>query len=315
MLKRISKEQIQLGMFVEDVEGAWQDNPINTRRFKLESATQVDAIRRSQLTAVIINTALGLDVAAAARPKPTPSRTEKERVAAVSGMISETEGAVEDLFTKVRQNEAPDIADYTPVMSQILTVMNEEPYVFRVVSRLKTKDNTTFLHSVAVSALMAQFGAHLKLGEEMVRTLAMGGLLHDIGKMKIPEEILTKEGKLTEEEFALIRDHPTLGHDILSRSADVSPVILDVCLNHHEQLSGGGYPRGLRSEEISLPARIAAICDVYEAITSVRPYKTAWSTPDALAWMMDRKGHFDRSLLAEFIASIEKSARRSKLRA
>lgn len=314
MLKRIPKEQTQLGMFVEDVEGAWQDNPFNTRRFKLESAAQVDAIKRSQLTAVIINTALGLDIAAARPPRPAQSSTEKERIAAVSGVLSETEAAVEGLFAKARQSETADLADYAPVMGKIIDVMNEEPYVFRVVSRLKTKDNTTFQHSVAVSALMAQFGAYLKLGEEMVRTLAMGGLLHDIGKMKIPEEILTKEGKLTEEEFALIRDHPTLGHAILSGSADVSPIILDICLHHHEQLNGGGYPKGLRNEQISLPARIAAICDVYEAITSVRPYKTAWSTPDALAWMMERKGHFDRSLLAEFIASIEKSARQSKLR-
>jgi putative nucleotidyltransferase with HDIG domain len=312
MLKRIEKSEILPGMFVEDFEGAWQDNPFSTRRFLLKTEEQLRKLKQSKVSGIIINTALGIDVSGAcpSTPKTTPGKSQpipplSERAEAASQIISQSEMVVEGLFKGVRSGGAVSVDQAKPVVDQISQSMRRDPVVFLSVSRLKSKDETTFLHSIAVSALMVQFARYLKLDETLVQTLGMAGLLHDIGKMSIPDDILCKEGKLTEDEFQQMRDHPALGHAILSSQGNMPDIVLDVCLNHHERLDGQGYPNGLAGDDLSLPVRISTICDVYEAIMSVRPYKKPWKQSDAFAWMLDRQGHFDRPLLREFIASLE----------
>jgi putative nucleotidyltransferase with HDIG domain len=170
-------------------------------------------------------------------------------------------------------------------------------------TRMKTKDEATFLHSLAVSALMIRLARHLKIDKFLVPVLGMGGLLHDIGKIGTPIEILTKTGALTDAEMEIIRLHPERGHHMLSRGKGMPEIVLDVCLHHHERLDGKGYPSGLRDGEISLYARMAAICDVYDALTA-RPYKKPWTASEAISWMLDTKGLFDRDVLREFIDGV-----------
>jgi HD-GYP domain-containing protein (c-di-GMP phosphodiesterase class II) len=319
MLKRIDKSEIRPGMFVEDLEGAWNDNPFSSRRFLLETSDQLRKLKQSKINAIIINTALGIDVSGAQASTPKtgsqasraapPAPQLAERVEIASQIIAQSETVVEELFRNVRSGGAITVEQAKPVVEQISQSMRSDPVVFLSVSRLKSKDETTFLHSIAVSALMVQFGRYLKLDEDLVQLLGISGLVHDIGKMSIPDDILCKEGKLTEGEFKQMRGHPALGHAILSSQGNMPEIVLEVCLNHHEQLDGKGYPNGLAGNELSLPVRISTICDVYEAVTSVRPYKKPWKQSDAFAWMLDRQGHFDRPLLREFIASLELMAR------
>jgi putative nucleotidyltransferase with HDIG domain len=309
-------------MFIEDLEGAWNDNPFATRRFLLETDEQLAALKRSKITGVIINTTMGIDVAATSAPvakvrnaararAASPSFDERKKV--VSHMIAQSEAVVEDLFKDARAGASVTVAQARPVVEQISDTMRRDPRVFLSVSRLKSKDETTFLHSISVSALMAQFARYLKLDTETIELLGMCGLLHDIGKMNVPDDILSKEGKLTDSELQLMRNHPALGHAILSNGGDMPDVVLDVCLHHHERLDGKGYPNGLAGDEISLPVRISSICDVYEAITSTRPYKRAWKQSDAIAWMLERQGQFDRPLLREFIVNLELIARADQI--
>jgi HD-GYP domain-containing protein (c-di-GMP phosphodiesterase class II) len=315
MLKRIEKSEIRPGMFVEDLEGFWHDNPFSSRRFLLETEEQLRRLRHSKVSGVIINTALGIDVsgtcASASRMAPATSKAAQqgfalaERVEVASQIIAQSETVVEGLFKGVRSGGTITVEQTKPVVEQISLSMRRDPVVFLSVSRLKSKDETTFLHSVGVSALMVQFGRYLKLEEDVVQLLGIAGLVHDVGKMSIPDDILCKEGKLTEDEFKQMRDHPALGHAILSSQGNMPDIVLDVCLHHHEQLDGKGYPNRLAGDDLSLPVRISSICDVYEAITSARPYKAPWKQSDAFAWMLDRQGHFDRPLLREFIASLE----------
>ena len=173
-------------------------------------------------------------------------------------------------------------------------------------ARLKTADNYTYMHSVAVCALMVSLSHQLKLNESDTREAGMAGLVHDLGKSAMPLEVLNKPGKLTEGEFAVMRAHPEAGHRMLLEAKGVGPIPLDVCLHHHEKVNGLGYPHRLKGEDISLFARMGAVCDVYDAITSNRPYKSGWDPAESIQKMAQwsREGHFDDRIFQAFVRSI-----------
>lgn len=126
-------------------------------------------------------------------------------------------------------------------------------------------------------------------------------MFHDVGKMAIPEGILSKAGKLTEAEFEIVRSHPQEGVNMLRNSPHISALVLDVCLHHHEKCNGEGYPHGLLQDQISLFAHMGAVCDVYDAVTSERPYKQGWGPADAIQKMAEWKGHFDERVFQAFV--------------
>ncbi|MFC5757024.1 MULTISPECIES: HD-GYP domain-containing protein [unclassified Rhizobium] len=293
MLKRIEARQVRTGMFIEMIEGIWNDPFLSRRRFLLRHESDTLKLNECADAGVVINTTKGLDVSDASR------RIEID-VKAARETIQKSVQVLENVFGRLREGDASTIDQVEPVISSVSKSMDDHPAVFMSVTRLKSKDEVTFLHSLSVSALMILFSRHLGLNEELVQTLGTAGLLHDVGKLEIPLEVLNKEGRLSEEEMQLIRDHPEKGHAILSRQEGMSQIVLDVCLNHHERIDGKGYPRKLSHGQISLHARLAAICDVYDAITSVRPYKAPWSAKEALTWMLANEGHFDRRLVKKF---------------
>ncbi len=193
---------------------------------------------------------------------------------------------------------------HTATADHIVETAQDSVVAIIGVSRLKSRDESTYLHSLAVSALMVSFGRALGLSEASVRTLAVGGLLHDIGKMAVPVEILSSRKKLSGEELAIVRSHPARGHEMLREFDDVPPLVLEICLHHHERHDGRGYPFGLKGNGIPFAARLAAICDVYEAMTTIRPYKPAWSSTEAIGVMLQSHGQFDPSLLRRFLSMI-----------
>ncbi len=131
------------------------------------------------------------------------------------------------------------------------------------------------------------------------------GCLHDVGKMAIPDEVLNKPGKLTDSEFSIVRNHPEAGGQILRDSGQVSALVLDVCLHHHEKVDGSGYPHRLTGDQISLFAKMGAVCDVYDAITSDRPYKKGWDPAESIRRMAEwSKGHFDEAVFQAFVKSV-----------
>jgi HD-GYP domain-containing protein (c-di-GMP phosphodiesterase class II) len=152
---------------------------------------------------------------------------------------------------------------------------------------------------------MVALAQQLKLSEEETRQAGLGGLLHDMGKALIPNEILNKPGKLTDEEFNTVKLHPVKGYELLLEGGNVGKIPLDICLHHHEKVDGRGYPNNLKGEEISLYARMGAICDVYDAITSNRPYKSGWDPAESISKMSEWcNGHFDERIFQAFVRSI-----------
>ncbi|MFA6902194.1 MAG: HD-GYP domain-containing protein [Gallionellaceae bacterium] len=177
--------------------------------------------------------------------------------------------------------------------------------MWNCLSRLKNKDNYTYLHSVAVCALMIALGKQMNLDQALIKDLGMAGLMHDVGNMMISDEILNKPDRFSDEEFKIVKNHPQQGWKILKGSTGVCEMALDVCLHHHERVDGAGYPHKLSGEGLSLFARMGAVCDVYDAITSNRCYKTGWEPAEAIRKMAEwQEGQFDHAVFHAFVKTI-----------
>lgn len=201
--------------------------------------------------------------------------------------------------------KAVDIGGAKQLVEEISDSVARNPGALISLARLKTVDDYTYMHSVAVCAMMVGLAKQLGLDEEQTRAAGMAGLMHDLGKALMPMDVLNKPGKLTEAEFNIIKTHPVEGHRMLLSGRKVDPLVLDVCLHHHEKTDGSGYPKGLKADEISLFAKMGAVCDVYDAITSNRPYKSGWDPAESLRKMAEwANGHFDGKVFQAFVKSL-----------
>jgi putative nucleotidyltransferase with HDIG domain len=212
--------------------------------------------------------------------------------------------AVTAMYSDVRLGKAIKAEKLAPIVDEITDSIDQNPRAFLSITQLKNRHEYTYMHSVAVCALMVNLARELRFGEAAVRDAGMAGLLHDVGKALMPTELLEKPEALTEAEFEVVKKHPASGRDLLARSSGVSHNALEVCLHHHERFDGNGYPDGLAGERLSLFARMAALCDVYDAVTSDRCYKRPWTPTEAVTMMRESTGHFDPEMLEIFIRSV-----------
>lgn len=208
------------------------------------------------------------------------------------------------LFNDARLGRAVHADTVMPLVEQINASVSRHPDALLSVARLKTHDEYTYLHSVAVCALMVSLARRLGLPDEQVREAGVAGMLHDLGKAAMPIGVLNKPGALSDDEFKIMKAHPIRGWEMLRDSGGASEAVLDVILHHHEKFDGSGYPHNLKGDAISLMARMGAVCDVYDAITSNRPYKKAWGPAESLQRMFGWRGHFDELILKSFIRSV-----------
>ena len=333
MFKKIESHQLKKGMFVQQLCGSWLDNPFWRSSFLVDDQATIEKILQSHVAEVWIDTAKGGDVVVDAdtdvtditdllqddaaellgnierlssRPHATACRESfDDEMANAIGIVDRSRIAVLSMFTEARMGKAVDADSALPLVQEITDSVARNPGALIGLARLKATDDYTYMHSVAVCALMISLATQLGLNEAQVRDAGLAGLLHDIGKMAVPMDILNKPGKLSDAEFAAIKQHPEAGYQILQRSKQVNEMALDVCRHHHEKIDGTGYPLGLAGEEISLYARMGAICDVYDAITSNRPYKAGWCPSESIHKMAGWCGtHFDERIFQAFVRSI-----------
>jgi len=321
MLKKISVQQVRIGMHLHSMEGAWIDHPFWKTRFVIREQGDVDKLRASGLPAVWIDVAKGVDVAEDAPPpapaapatalpvaEPAPAPVSpcslQEELAQAAAVCKRGQVMVMSMFNEARLGRAVNAEECLPLVNEIADSVFRNPGALVSLARLKTQDDYTYLHSVAVCALMVALGRELGLGDDACREAGLAGLMHDLGKAAMPLEILNKPGKLTPAEYDVMKTHPLRGHEMLVEGKGAPPAVLDVCLNHHERMDGAGYPNRLPGESISLLARMGAVCDVYDAITSNRPYKAGWDPAASIAAMASWKGHFDPVVFKAFIKSL-----------
>ncbi|MBU1283185.1 MAG: HD-GYP domain-containing protein [Gammaproteobacteria bacterium] len=325
MLKCIAVTDVRVGMYVHEFCGAWMDHPFWKSKFLLKSEKDLQRIKASSIGELWIDVSKGLDVevgTVSVSPEEVAAEAEAALLAAVQSppvslavsmedemqravkLCERSKAAVVSMFGDARMGQALQFEQAGELVEEISDSIMRHPNALISLARLKNADEYTYMHSVAVCALMIALARNLGLNEGQVREAGLAGLLHDIGKMAIPNEVLNKPGKLTDSEFATVRDHPEAGSRMLIESKQVSALVLDVCLHHHEKVDGSGYPHRLAGEQISLYARMGAVCDVYDAITSNRPYKEGWDPAESIRKMAEWKGHFDPVVFQAFVKTV-----------
>ena len=325
MLKKIPVRELRPGMYIHELCGSWLETPFWKKSFLLEDAAMLAKVNGSSVEEAWIDTDKGDDVPAPAvvvvvpaEPPPVvPQHVVRvayrdvervsmaDEVGRATSIVNKSREAVVSMFSEARMGKAIDASNAMPLVEEIAGSIMRNPGALIGLARLKTADDYTYMHSVAVCALMIALASQLKLDDETIRELGLAGLLHDIGKMAVPPTILNKPGKLTDEEFESVKQHSAAGHAMLLAASGIGAIALDVCLNHHEKVNGSGYPHRLSGEQISLYARMGAVCDVYDAITSNRPYKQGWCPSESLSKMAEwSNGHFDPVVFQAFVRSI-----------
>ena len=246
--------------------------------------------------------------ACAALSPPAPSRPPRTEMAEelrhAAQLCQRSREAVNSMFAEARLGRALEAERCLPLVDDITQSVFRNPGALVSLARLKTQDDYSYMHSVAVCALMVSLSQQLGLDEAACRDAGLAGLLHDLGKAAMPLEILNKPAKLTEAEFAIIRSHPQRGWQMLHDGKGASALAMDVCLHHHERIDGRGYPHGLLGDQLSTFARMGAVCDVYDAITSNRPYKAGWDPAESISRMASWKGQFDPAIFQTFVRSV-----------
>lgn len=316
MLKKIPISQLRTGMFLASVEGPWLKHSLWKTRALIRDQEALTRVRTCGAAECWIDLSQGADVASPTQPgvqlpvapapavKPTVRKSMADELQNAANILKRSKGIVTTLFAEARMGNAVNTGDCGPLVSDIVESVDRNSDALISLCRLKSADEYTYLHSVSVCGLMVSLGRQLGLDEAGCRDAGMAGLLHDVGKAAMPQDIINKPGKLTDEEFTLIKSHPVRGHEMLLQSGVDNERVLDVCRHHHERIDGGGYPDKLGEENISLLARMSAVCDVYDAITSNRPYKAGWDPAESVARMASWQGHFDASVLQTFIKTI-----------
>ena len=327
MLQTVDVAELRPGMYVQKLLGPWMQHPFWRTSFVLDEA-RLAQLQDSGVEQVVVDLSRSqgdgedggeeeavpgtVDAPPVAGPAEARRRpvvhdstvSLASELARARRICDEGREAVEAMFREVRLGNGVDAGRVLPLLDEITGSVDRHPTALVSVARLKDADSYTYLHSVAVGALMAMLARQLQLPEEQVRDAALGGLLHDMGKAMLPQDVLNKPGKLTDEEFDIVRQHPVHGERLLREGGVSQETVLHIARHHHEKINGGGYPQRLSGAELPLLTRMSAICDVYDAITSDRPYKAGWDPAESLRRMASWQGHFDEMLMKAFVRSI-----------
>ena len=228
-----------------------------------------------------------------------------EELGVARRLHSRARSAIASTMADARAGRIARVDEVREIADGMVESISRNAAALTSLAGLKTKDDYTFMHCVAVGTFMIALGQQMGLDDDALRDLGLAGLMHDVGKMVIPDEILNKPGKLTDSEFSVVRNHPTGGYDLLRHSGFTHEITLDVVLRHHERIDGSGYPERLRGEQLSLAARMGAVTDVYDAVTSIRVYHKAMRPTAALRMMLGAAGtHFDPVMVKAFIKCV-----------
>lgn len=311
-------------MYIHDLGCTWMNHPFFKNRFKIEDRATLDKINAAGLDIVAIDTALGLDVeeaSACAEEEPADledhsaastnlsgvilGRASAEEFEHAKAVLSDASKMMHDMMRDVRLGKQVNLEQCEPMVDKIVETMFNCPSSVLPLAQIKSIDEYTFQHSVAVAALSVAFGRVLELPRLEIKQLALGGMLHDLGKARVPLRLLNKPGKLTDEEYALMKTHVVASAELLQGIAAISEVSRNAAAQHHERYDGSGYPNRLKGDEISLHGQMLAIVDVYDAITSLRVYHKPMPPTEALRRLYEWSGsQFNPRLVQAFIKGI-----------
>ncbi len=318
MLKKIAVQQLQIGMYVH-LPLSWYEHTFLKNNFAVTTEHQLVKIRNSGLQEVTIDTEKGIDLADATASPPLTSTAPVEKQILLDELMAAIqdkhlpapekaalihERAIDMMYRLLETPSADNIKTVKKGITEVVNLILSDDATTHQLLLITSHDFYTYTHSVSVGVLGIALSKILfkKSAGHNMNELGAGFFLHDLGKIQIDQAILNKPGRLTDEEMNEVRRHPNLGFKILNDTKQLTEECKLIVLQHHERQDGNGYPKRLKGDKIHIYGRICMIADVYDALTSDRPYRKKMTPFAALDLMRNEMlEHFQRDLFEKFV--------------
>jgi HD-GYP domain-containing protein (c-di-GMP phosphodiesterase class II) len=324
MIKRIPISALKIGMYITDLNNDWIPHNQKRKKGVLRSEDTITKIRRMGVRHLYIDTSKGLDSQDSETAEEIDKRNEaalenagelspglRAKVDLADEMVraqqvhSQAQGLVSNFMNHMKMGTALELAPIHQLADELQSSVLRNANALSCLGRIREKDNYLLEHSVNLSVLMSLFGNHRQLPRDVLHQTVVGALLHDIGKILVPDEVLHKPGRLSAQEFDVMKMHARYSRDILASTEGIGEIALLTAAQHHEKLDGSGYPEGLKGNEITEYGRMVAITDVYDAITADRVYHKGMTPTQGLKKLLEWSGdHLDPLLVKDFIRCI-----------
>ena len=321
MIKRVPISALKVGMYITDLNNDWIPHNTQRKRGVIKKEETIEKIRRMGVEFVYIDASKGLDTQDSETAAEVDRRNESalqrageltpglrphvplaEEMVIAQQIHNQAQGLVGDFMNHAKVGGAIDVAPIHELADELQHSVLRNANALSCLGRIREKDNYLLEHSVNLSVLMSLFGNFRGLSSDVLHQTIVGALLHDLGKILTPDEILHKPGRLTPEEFEVMKLHARHSRDILATTEGIGELTVITAAQHHERLDGTGYPEGLKGDEISEYGRMVAISDVYDAITADRVYHKGMTPTQGLKKLLEWSGsHLDPVLVKQFI--------------
>ncbi|MDR3134931.1 MAG: HD-GYP domain-containing protein [Deltaproteobacteria bacterium] len=329
MIRKISTKSLEVGMFVSDVGRTWLNHPWKTKSRLLADRSEIQELIDFGIEEVYIDTSKSVKPSQSqSKTAPKPAFTDPKhainRVSVRAPKVVDPTVSIEMEFPKAakayskaldtskalvaacRMNKRIEVSEVQEDVDELVESVSRNRDALTALIKLRHFDDYTYTHSLNVSVLSISAGKSLGLTNEELKILGLGTMFHDLGKLRIPDNILNKPGKLTDEEFAIMRNHSALSAEIIQeQNLNVNEQVIMVARSHHERIDGSGYPDHLQGEQIPPLATICGLSDVYDALTSDRVYHKGMLPHDALKFIYSLRGtHFQPDWVDRFVQSV-----------
>ena len=308
-------------MFISNLDASCLEHNFINTHFPVKNTEIINKVINTGIKNVYIDTIKGIDIQDAHTAAEVEQQLDqekhkvaetnstldqqvpvKEEIERARGIYKEAHNIMQDLMEDIRLGKQVEVERVQPISEQLVESVFRNKDALISLSRIKDKDHYTFMHSVSVAGLMITFARAMGYPMDLIKEISIGGMLHDVGKMMTPDNVLNKPGKLTNDEFKVMKHHVVYSRELLEGKPGITQAALDVAALHHERIDGTGYPFGLKGDEISEVGQMSTIVDVYDALTSVRVYKSAWEPNVALKKLLEwSEHHFNPALVKQFI--------------
>jgi HD-GYP domain-containing protein (c-di-GMP phosphodiesterase class II) len=308
MKKSVTVAELQFGMYVAELDRPWTDTPFIFQGFVLQSADQLEILKKFCKSVFVDEERSELRDLPPLKPSTPRHRVQvpvEREVEPAKLAHAGAQSTMREVLRAVRANKALDARSVEQAVTSMTESVLRNPDALMLFAQLRKKDDYTHSHALDVAVYMTSFGRFLQLPVEQISLLGYLGLMQDIGKLRVPSEILTKRERLTPAESEQARRHVQHSQDIVRAAPALPPQLVELVALHHERQDGSGYPKGLRGKDIGMMGSIGAIVDTFDALTAARPYAQAVSPSTALSMLYKGRGtYFDAVLVEQFIRCI-----------
>jgi HD-GYP domain-containing protein (c-di-GMP phosphodiesterase class II) len=306
-LERVNASDIKIGMYMAYPDRPWLETRFVFQGILLSTAKQLKEVR-GECQHIFVDRQKSRTIQTAREPVPTDGvaspflKSVEKEFAAAQVAHNDARAQIKENMKRMVEGDGINVTRIRGSVKSCVKSIVSNPNALLWLGRLRSKDNYIAEHCLNVGVLAIAFGRHLGMGRDELETLGMCGMLHDVGKLKVDQKILDKPARLTEAEFAEIKDHCRIGKDILSQDENIPQAVIEAAFGHHERMDGSGYPRGMAAESLNLYTRMISIVDTYDAITTNRCYDNSRPATEAMKILFScRSTQFEPILVEKFI--------------